>query len=133
MRSTDAELRPRKMSRLSPGPDGSVSEIDHGRNAATASVAMADFISNSAILTTIRPRRRAYGRSLDRPKARKMADFTGKSDIMMICTSLFHHDPVRRIVTIVRTDGDGIPSAPTQPHSPFPDNDAVEPQKLRIT
>ena len=40
---------------------------------------MAEFISNSTILTTIQPQHCAYGRSLDRPKARKMADFTANS------------------------------------------------------
>ena len=42
---------------------------------------MAEFISNSAILTTIQPQQCVYGRSLDRPKARKMADFAVKSAI----------------------------------------------------
>ena len=40
---------------------------------------MAEFISNSAILTAIQPQHCAYGHSLDRPKVRKMADFTAKS------------------------------------------------------
>ena len=42
---------------------------------------MAEFISNSAILTAIQPQHCAYGHSLDRPKVRKMADFTAKSAI----------------------------------------------------
>ena len=42
---------------------------------------MADFISNSAILTAIQPQHCAYGHSLDRPKVRKMADFTAQSAI----------------------------------------------------
>ena len=42
---------------------------------------MADFISNSAILTTIQPQHCVYARSLDRPKARKLADFVVKSAI----------------------------------------------------
>ena len=40
---------------------------------------MADFVSNSAILTAIRPQLRAYAGDRTRPKVRKMADFTAKS------------------------------------------------------
>ena len=44
------------------------------------SLGMADFISNSAILPTIRPWRRAYGGAQLRPRVRKMAEFGIKSD-----------------------------------------------------
>ena len=43
------------------------------------SLGIAEFISNSAILRTIRYLRRAHGCALGRPKARKMADFRAKS------------------------------------------------------
>ena len=46
---------------------------------------MADFISNFAILTAIQPQHCAYGRSLDRPKVRKMADFMAKSAMVVAC------------------------------------------------
>ena len=46
---------------------------------------MAEFISNSAIWTTIPPQRRAYDKALDRPRARKMEDFKAKYAIGASC------------------------------------------------
>ncbi len=48
------------------------------------SLAMAEFISNSAILTTVRPQRRAYRSGRIRLRTRKMADLYVKSDIVNI-------------------------------------------------
>ena len=45
---------------------------------------MAVFISNSAILSAIRPRIRACDRGSDRFWARKMAEFRAKSDILRV-------------------------------------------------
>ena len=60
---------------------------------------MAEIISNSAILTTVRPQRHAYGGGQIRPRARKMADFTANSAIL---------DRVGSVVVYVGGQGAGV-------------------------
>ena len=83
---------------------------------------MAEIISNSAILPTIRPWRRAYGGAKLRPRVQKMAEFGMKSAIVksgpMPTRELPHYWMPEQVRQILATMPAGQPWPPCPPASP---------------